>query len=1581
MQRVKKPFRKARGKLTRSASERKPKLDEDDIIATESQAYGTLSPPSLDNDAMESRYSVHSMRQSFRPSENYLDHDATDQYTKVQNLERVIRQIIIVFAAYILGTRRAEWATMASNMLGYIVTAWVTCVVILYILDSNKKKNRTLGRDMDAETQNPRGELEPLLSPAEMPTPTRKPNPPTAIPRARSLSESAREMSTSSSMDVTDEHHHAHPSLASLYIMDTNSGRRIDSNGSIIHLSNEWIEMDVLAMIRTPDADDPSAPMGTPENTKVSEYFRGRQRRFEFQFQYKLKKSVAGKNIYFAAELENPVKLGIVQRAFVSAAMAFMRKTNPSFHYSITGSTDKEGDGSWEKPHMAFTVLGSMDRLVISKPGEPIPELGSELYEDPEAIKQRKRGVDVDWNCEDTYTCALWSAYCDWIDWKIINLPGIRPFELDSVLGPQNVNIVLYMTDQGCTTHNRNDLYNILDLEFSCVGHCKLGAVAQDYCDARQRKLLQKPPTVPEDGADKLEDVDEGGSDDETGAELGEGIYMRSGDVVTLGEVTSGDTESTITIGGGFAVLQEQAMSTIVIQKARRSHRNRLLKSGDAVYFKLTQKKGTSTETRYLTTHRGWWLKWATSLGTSKNGYFTIHALDSGDDGKPVRSSESESDYLTMGSSFTLKHKRWSRYHIGVAAEPSPTYGGRMLSLYNPAVSQDKPPAEDQYIPDDDDQSDDELELDKKTSSGWMNKLVLCAQEPMAIAPPMTLSPSRSASRDEEPADAADVLPIEKLVFSEDHCHVDVPAWIETMNRTERIRQLTYVVRVTHSEAQGEDAAAEAGDDDVSLSGPANTTRTFARLRTGRELARIMMVGKSSTSVTKSATSSIQFSTHRRKSFDVDFYDDDISLDEDIELDEYAEDVELKLNGSQEEIEILEAVSESDESEDEEIFEEESAQRSPKAGRVTRGKRLIGKVAKTAKSATKSTVVGTGKLAVKSAVGTGKLAVGTGKFAAKTVYGTTKAAVGTGKYVAKGTLSAGKMAGQAVIAPITKRKPPKSEPKAKKLQGAKARLELSKKTMKKIEKIEKQKNLSFLAGELCAPEQSCRIASRVLSRMSCVPYKSSEWKKFNDVLVSQVAHEAEQDRWFLEGTAVQLGVAPEPENKIRGKLMHESLGARCLWESHWREEWLGIYDTCVSIYAPSTKSPCLEIALIDIRKVRPLDAGTVSPLPGFHLLVLETAWICHYVAFRDEDSRDTFGNVLQEAADKQTKSAEETASLLRNARFWQGFQTLSNSSLSTSAGKWAKVSCGSKALKERSVLNGRRMAFDINLDGLSSGADGIAFVENILSKSLSFDLRLLEEEPDSFVEFLDLTSRLRLIPLDEIDLSSKHAFCLFANIYHCLLQHAMLLSMNGPLDKKNMNDFMRTSCYEIGNDVFSLAELYCCVIRGKMSRPGNLKPPYPDVSKKSNTFRHYALDFKDPRINFILSTGDSSCPRSIPVLKPHDIEQQLTLASSIFLRKEVYVDARTNTVILPKICEVYKNDFGGDSTSCLRFCLEEVDEETAATIRTMMLAGSVSIRFQHATDNYHSSLQLRAAIGESGSLRLQRTVSQDSTIY
>jgi hypothetical protein len=627
-----------------------------------------------------------------------------------------------------------------------------------------------------------------------------------------------------------------------------------------------------------------------------------------------------------------------------------------------------------------------------------------------------------------------------------------------------------------------------------------------------------------------------------------------------------------------------------------------------------------------------------------------------------------------------------------------------------------------------------------KNKLGWMKPLVLSAHDPTSLLPSQSPKASLPSTQlgieveeaaSESPTGFAPVTPnfnpmfAPSIKFSNEHASADVPAWIEMMNRTERVRQLTYVVRVIQRKPARElrsspaDDESELDDSTVIEKDP----ETFVRLRNGRELAQIMRIGQSMrgsyepsngkkhkggvdrreshragstalrhsfqgdgtrTSATGKRDGLLSLSPSARSSsagiFDLDVPMVDLdkegdSDEESIESDEEAISAEEMEGLSSEEDPAVESEVESEcESEVELDLTQPIERTERKHGALYKGKSLIGKVAKTAKSATVATgktavktVVGTGKLTAKSLVGTGKLTaktvvgtgkltkktvVGTGKLTGKMAKGTGKVAVGTGKAamrqskkVAKGTVNAGKAltvgAGKAVIAPISRKskKPPKAEPKTKRIQPDKEKqIEVSK-TMRKIEKIEAKstKPPTFLAGELCAPEQSCRTASRILSRMSNVPFMSPAWKKFNEVLCSHVANETEQDRWFLEGTSVQLGVTPLSADKSRGSLVHESLVARCLWESHWREEWCGMYNSCLSFYSPLTKSPCLEIAYIDITNVRPLDPGYLSPLPGFPLLVLETAWLCHYIAFKDEESRDTFGEKIEGAIEQHIK--------------------------------------------------------------------------------------------------------------------------------------------------------------------------------------------------------------------------------------------------------------------------------------------------------------------------------------------------------
>jgi hypothetical protein len=264
----------------------------------------------------------------------------------------------------------------------------------------------------------------------------------------------------------------AHPSLKSLTIRDADADTCIPANTEPIRISNEWFEMDMVVMLRTPNVDDDSAETGSTWNKRVADYFRPKQRRFEFQYQVKLKKKPENKELFYAIQWEKPVKMGLMTRAFVAACLAFLKRTRPTVHCSVNGSNETGDDGDFEKPHLANFIEVGLDRVVITKPGETPPELGGDLPEDLDHYKQRKAGkIKIDFNTEDTYTFALWNANVDWIDWKVVGIPAFKSFDLKSVLGNQSLSILLYMLDKdrGNHHHFQKDIQTIVHLEMSSI--------------------------------------------------------------------------------------------------------------------------------------------------------------------------------------------------------------------------------------------------------------------------------------------------------------------------------------------------------------------------------------------------------------------------------------------------------------------------------------------------------------------------------------------------------------------------------------------------------------------------------------------------------------------------------------------------------------------------------------------------------------------------------------------------------------------------------------------------------------------------------------------------------------------------------------------------------------------------------------------------------------------------------------------------------------------------------------------------------------------------------------------------------
>lgn len=78
--------------------------------------------------------------------------------------------------------------------------------------------------------------------------------------------------------------------LDDLYVM-IGPQERVYPNNVAVDVDTELFTGKMLLMFRTPDVDDPDKQ---PSDNQVMNFFKGKQRRFEFQWQFKLKKVPQG---------------------------------------------------------------------------------------------------------------------------------------------------------------------------------------------------------------------------------------------------------------------------------------------------------------------------------------------------------------------------------------------------------------------------------------------------------------------------------------------------------------------------------------------------------------------------------------------------------------------------------------------------------------------------------------------------------------------------------------------------------------------------------------------------------------------------------------------------------------------------------------------------------------------------------------------------------------------------------------------------------------------------------------------------------------------------------------------------------------------------------------------------------------------------------------------------------------------------------------------------------------------------------------------------------------------------------------
>ena len=160
--------------------------------------------------------------------------------------------------------------------------------------------------------------------------------------------------------------------------------------------------------------------------------------------------------------------------------------------------------------------------------------------------------------------------------------------------------------------------------------------------------------------------------------------------------------------------------------------------------------------------------------------------------------------------------------------------------------------------------------------------------------------------------------------------------------------------------------------------------------------------------------------------------------------------------------------------------------------------------------------------------------------------------------------------------------------------------------------------------------------------------------------------------------------------------------------------------------------------------------------------------------------------------------------------------------------------------------------------------------------------------------------------------NDKKAF--FINIYNAYTQY--ILKRN-PDKYKNRNDFFKSEQIHFAGHNISLDKIEHGFLRRSrvkwsLGYFGKLFP-----GKLDRKFRVKKIDY---RIHFTLNCGAASCP-AIAFYEPENLDQQLDLATKVYLKTEAEYKAEDNELYLPILMSWFRGDFGGKK-KVLKLCKE-----------------------------------------------------------
>jgi hypothetical protein len=139
------------------------------------------------------------------------------------------------------------------------------------------------------------------------------------------------------------------------------------------------------------------------------------------------------------------MELGILTRSISKAALKFCGTMVNDLHYSFGDPQDRS---DFELPHLVAPIFPTLDKILVTPDGEPLPPMGTPFVEDLDYRKKRLKyrfikDAQVDLNC--TYSFSVNTSNLDLLSWTLVGIPMVRPMDLRTFFGNASIHLSQFL--------------------------------------------------------------------------------------------------------------------------------------------------------------------------------------------------------------------------------------------------------------------------------------------------------------------------------------------------------------------------------------------------------------------------------------------------------------------------------------------------------------------------------------------------------------------------------------------------------------------------------------------------------------------------------------------------------------------------------------------------------------------------------------------------------------------------------------------------------------------------------------------------------------------------------------------------------------------------------------------------------------------------------------------------------------------------------------------------------------------------------------------------------------------------------